>query len=167
MKFNYYVWVWRQVITHIWECCEDRNQYKPCKAKHDNTTYALSPWPYVRQPFAKSLRAQNRSSTLGMKSWFHGVHRPGRHPGLPHSPSNNHHRVAVTEATRFMRPHKSRISQYTIDTFSSWPNTTRSLIDTGGGYHLRSSESDIWPLSTFPSIILHFFLVALPSLKLR
>jgi hypothetical protein len=31
MKFNYYVWVWRQVITHIRDCCGDLNQYTPCK----------------------------------------------------------------------------------------------------------------------------------------
>jgi hypothetical protein len=38
--------------------------------------------------------------------------------------------------------------------------STRSLIDTGGGYHLRSSEYENRPLSTFPSGILHFPLVA-------
>jgi hypothetical protein len=32
---------------------------------------------------------------------------------------------------------------------------TRSLIDTGGGYHLRTSEYDNRPLSTFPSGTLH------------
>jgi hypothetical protein len=42
---------------------------------------------------------------------------------------------------------------------------TRSLIDTGGGYHLRSSEYEIRPLSTFPSGIPHFPLVVPPDLK--
>jgi hypothetical protein len=42
---------------------------------------------------------------------------------------------------------------------------TLSLIDTGGGYHLWSSEYENRPLSTFPSGILHFPLVALPGLK--
>jgi hypothetical protein len=56
MKFNYYVWVWQQVITHIQECHGDSNQYTPCKGKPDNMTYTLSLRPYVRLPFAKSLR---------------------------------------------------------------------------------------------------------------
>jgi hypothetical protein len=41
---------------------------------------------------------------------------------------------------------------------------TQSLIDTGGGYHLRSSEYENRPLSTFQSGILHFPLVAPPGL---
>jgi hypothetical protein len=40
----------------------------------------------------------------------------------------------------------------------------RSLIDTGRGYHLRSFEYENRPLSTFPSGILHFPLVARPVL---
>jgi hypothetical protein len=39
-----------------------------------------------------------------------------------------------------------------------------SLIDTGGGYHLQSSEYENRPLSTFSSGILHFPLVAPPGL---
>jgi hypothetical protein len=39
---------------------------------------------------------------------------------------------------------------------------TRSLIDTSGGSHLRSSEYENRPLLTFPSGILHFSLVACP-----
>jgi hypothetical protein len=41
---------------------------------------------------------------------------------------------------------------------------TRSLIDTDGGFHLRSSEYENNPLSTFPSSILHFPLVVLSGL---
>jgi hypothetical protein len=67
----------------------------PIGGKPDNTICAQSLRPYVRQPFTKSLRGRNRSSTLGIKSWFHSVRRPCRRPRLPHSPSNNHHRVAV------------------------------------------------------------------------
>jgi hypothetical protein len=40
----------------------------------------------------------------------------------------------------------------------------RSLIDTGGGYHLRSSEYENRLLSTFPSGILHFSLFVSPDL---
>jgi hypothetical protein len=40
----------------------------------------------------------------------------------------------------------------------------QSLIDIGGGYHFWSSEYEKRPLSTFPSGILHFPLVALPGL---
>jgi hypothetical protein len=41
---------------------------------------------------------------------------------------------------------------------------TRSLINTGGAYHLRSFEYENRPFSTFPSDILHFPLVAPPGL---
>jgi hypothetical protein len=61
----------------------------------DNMTYALPLGPYVRLPLAKSLRGQNRSSTLGLKYSFHSDRRPDRHPGLPHSPRNKYHIVAV------------------------------------------------------------------------
>jgi hypothetical protein len=47
------------------------------REKPDNTMYARSLGPYVRLPSAKSLRGRNRSSTLGMKSWFHSD-RPAR-----------------------------------------------------------------------------------------
>jgi hypothetical protein len=62
-----------EAITHIRECHGDSNQYTHCKGKLDHTTCARSLGHYVRLPFAKSLRDQNRSSTLGMKSWFHSV----------------------------------------------------------------------------------------------
>jgi hypothetical protein len=38
------------------------------REKPKKTTYTRSRGPYVRLPFAKSLRGQNRSSTLRMKS---------------------------------------------------------------------------------------------------
>jgi hypothetical protein len=62
----------------------------------DSMTHTLPPGPYIQLTFAKSLRGRNRSSTLGMKSWFHSVRRPSRRPGLAHSPTNIHHIVAVT-----------------------------------------------------------------------
>jgi hypothetical protein len=48
-----------------------------------------------------------------------------------------------------------------IQTQSTW-----SLIDTGGGYHLEVLSLWSRPLSTFPSSILHFPLIALPGLQL-
>jgi hypothetical protein len=43
---------------------------------------------------------------------------------------------------------------------------TWALIDTGGGYHLGAPNLQYRPLSTFPSSILHFPLIALPDLQL-
>jgi hypothetical protein len=43
---------------------------------------------------------------------------------------------------------------------------TRALIDTGRGYHLCVSNLQSRPLSTFPSIILHFPLIATLGLQL-
>jgi hypothetical protein len=42
----------------------------------------------------------------------------------------------------------------------------RSLIDIGGGCHLQSSKYENRPLSTFPSGILHFPLIAPSGLNL-
>jgi hypothetical protein len=42
----------------------------------------------------------------------------------------------------------------------------RALTDTGGGYHLGAPNLRSRPLSTFPSSILHFPLIALPGLQL-
>jgi hypothetical protein len=39
------------------------------------------------------------------------------------------------DATQFVGPHKSHMRQYTIQTYSPGPDD-RSLINTGGGYHL-------------------------------
>jgi hypothetical protein len=51
-----------------------------------------------------------------------------------------------------------------LNAYCNRAQPTWSLIDTGGGYHLRSSEYENIPLSTFPSGTLHFPLVAPPSL---
>jgi hypothetical protein len=71
---------------------------------------------------------------------------------------------AIVEATKFVRPHKSRMRQYIINACFNGAQPTWSLIDIGGGYHLQSSEYENSPLSPFPSGILHFSLVAPPAL---
>jgi hypothetical protein len=48
-------------------------------------------WPlrsHVQQPSKKSLLSQTWALALGMKFWPLAIIRPGRHPKLPHSPSN-------------------------------------------------------------------------------
>jgi hypothetical protein len=70
----------------------------------------------------------------------------------------------TVEATKFVGPHKSRMRQYIINASCGRAQSTWSLIDTGGGYHLWSSEYENRRLSTFPSGILHFPLVAPPNL---
>jgi hypothetical protein len=49
-------------------------KYTAYKRKPDNAIYARSLEPYVRLTFAKSLWGRYRSSTLGIKSWFHSDH---------------------------------------------------------------------------------------------
>jgi hypothetical protein len=71
---------------------------------------------------------------------------------------------AIIEATKFAGPHKSHMRQYIINACCNKAQLTQSLIDTGGGYHIRSSEYDNRPLSPFPSGILYFPLVAPPGL---
>jgi hypothetical protein len=36
----------------------------------------------------REVLSQNWAPAPGMKSWLLAIVRPGRHPGLPHSPSN-------------------------------------------------------------------------------
>jgi hypothetical protein len=119
----------------------DSSQFKPCKVTTDNTAYARSLGPYVQLPFAKSLRGQNHSSTLETKSWFHSDRsaRPSSwatsfsHQHPPYS-SGYGFDQAVTKATRFTRPHKSCMRQYTTQTCSLGLDD-RSLTDMGKGYH--------------------------------
>jgi hypothetical protein len=60
----------------------------------------------------------------------------------------------------FVGPHKFRMRQYIINACYNRAQPTQSLIDTGGGYHLQSSEHENISLSSFSSGILHFPLLA-------
>jgi hypothetical protein len=62
-------------------------------------------------------------------------------------------------------PIKFRMPQYTTQTCSSGPYD-RSLIDTGGGYHLEAPNFRSYHSSSFTSSILHFPLIAPPGLQL-
>jgi hypothetical protein len=47
-----------------------------------------------------------------------------------------------------------------------WTQSTRALIDTGGGYHLGALNLRSRQLSTFPSSILQFLQIVPPNLQL-
>jgi hypothetical protein len=64
------------------------------------------------------------------------------------------------EATKFAGPHKSLMRQYIIKCLFIRAQLMRALIDTGRGYHLGALNLWSRPLSTFPSSILHFPLIA-------
>jgi hypothetical protein len=53
----------------------------------------------------------------------------------------------TNEATKFAGPHKSHMLQYIINACCNRAQPMRSLIDTSGGYHLRSSEYENRPFS--------------------
>jgi hypothetical protein len=57
---------------------------------------------------------------------------------------------ATIEATKFVGSHKSHMRQYIINDCCNRAQPMRSLIDTGRGYHLRSSEYENRPLSLLP-----------------
>jgi hypothetical protein len=44
--------------------------------------------PAREEPDQHVLLSQNRAPALWMKTWLLAIVLPGRHPGLPHSPSN-------------------------------------------------------------------------------
>jgi hypothetical protein len=71
----------------------------------------------------------------------------------------------IVKATMLTWPHKSCMHQCIFKLAYRGPSD-QSLIDSGGGYHLRSSEYKNRPLSPFLSGILYFSLIALPGLIL-
>jgi hypothetical protein len=62
----------------------------PTEEEPNNISYVRPLGSHVRQPSVKSLLSQNRALAPEIKSWFPAIIRPGRHFGLPHSPSINH-----------------------------------------------------------------------------
>jgi hypothetical protein len=95
---------------------------------------------HVWQQFTTRSKSQARSylavvpSSTRMPQWTHR--------GWPDTISNNIHKEVRYRPTRqhtkilsLRDPIKSRMRQYTTQTCSSGPDD-RSLIDTGGGYHL-------------------------------
>jgi hypothetical protein len=102
---------------------------------------------------------------------FH-VYASADTPGWPDTiPYNIHKEVGYRPTRRHMKllslgiPYVSYASVHFKCLFI-WTQPTRALIDTGGGYHLRALNfrSDHSP--SFPSSILHFPLIAPPSLQL-
>jgi hypothetical protein len=65
------------------------------------------------------------------------------------------------EATKFVGAHKSHMCQYIINACCNKAQPTRSLIDTGRGYHLQSYKHENIPLIALPiwySPLSHSFL---------
>jgi hypothetical protein len=71
------------------------------------------------------------------------------------------------DTTQFVGPHESCMHQYTTQNLFILTQPTRALIDTGGGYHLGAPNFRSDHSSLFSSIILHFPLIAPPSLILN
>jgi hypothetical protein len=67
---------------------------------------------------------------------------------------------AIIDATKFARPHKSHMRQYTTQCLLQQGTTDAVLNRHRRGLPPWSSESNIRPLSSFPSSIPHFPLVA-------
>jgi hypothetical protein len=88
---------------------------------------------------------------------------------LPHFTSVRYGRIASVSAAHDATQFGDSICSVCVSTFkclSIQTQPTRALIDTGGSYHLEASNiiSDHSP--SFPSSILHFFLIALSGLQL-
>jgi hypothetical protein len=71
---------------------------------------------------------------------------------------------ATVDATKFAGPHKSHMRQYITQCLLQQGTTDAVLNRHRRGLPPWSSESDIRPLSSYPSSIPHFPLVAPPSL---
>jgi hypothetical protein len=57
---------------------------------------------------------------------------------------------AIVETTKFAGAHKSHMRQYIIKSLFIWAQPMRALIDSGGGYHLRSSEFTVQTTLNLP-----------------
>jgi hypothetical protein len=111
-----------------------------------NTSYA---WPlesHIRQSSMKSLLSQNQVSALGIMSWLLAIIRPGRHPRLPHSPSDKPPQSregrfdkVVTGLLGLPGPINPTCGQYK-SSLAIGAKMTWSLINTGEGYHIGTSE---------------------------
>jgi hypothetical protein len=71
---------------------------------------------------------------------------------------------ATVKTTKFVGPINLVCASTQLNAYCNREQPTRSLIDTGGAYHLGSSEYENRLLSTFLSGILQFPLVAQPGL---
>jgi hypothetical protein len=82
-----------------------------------------------------------------MKSWLPTIVRPGHHPGLPHSPSTKPSQSrevrfdkVVTKLLGLPGLIKPNMRPVQIKACPSRSKMMRSLINTGEGYHLETSE---------------------------
>jgi hypothetical protein len=94
------------------------------------------------------------------------------HRGWPDTVSYNIHKEVGYHPTRWhvkllslKIPYVPYVSVYFKCLFIR-TQLTRALIDTAGGYHLRTPNFRSDHSSSFPSNILHFFLIAPPGLQL-
>jgi hypothetical protein len=137
--------------------------YNLAREKPDNMTHVRSQrpheWPQLTMIIKESGRALPhpsaclpRDASTDIRGW--PIHYPDVHPG------------GMVEYRLTRRPWKLPSLQGPISLVCARAQLTWSLIDTGMGYHLRSSEHEHRPLSTFSSSIFHFPLVALPGLIL-
>jgi hypothetical protein len=96
---------------------------------------------------------------------IHGwpIHYPDVHPRgmVGYRPT-----LVTIEATQFAGPHKSRMCQYIINAYSVGPNRCTPWLTQAGATTFGASNmtTDLSPI--FPYGILHFLLVAPPSLTL-
>jgi hypothetical protein len=115
----------------------------------------VPPFPSARLP---------RDTTLGAIRGC-SIHYPGIHHCRRGEVSSN---SVLIEATKFVRPHRSRMHHYIINACSTEPNMTRSLINIGEGYHrgaLNMTSNHSHPSHLVFSTCRP--LVSSPSLRLR
>jgi hypothetical protein len=152
-------------VTEIWI------NSQACKGINLTTWHTLAWGHHEWQPFTTWPKSRARSYLTLVPS---STRMPRRtHRGWPRALSHctpvKQGKVSsnssTNEATQFrdsICPYASVHFKYLfIRTQPMW-----ALIDTGGGYHLGVPKLWSRPLSTFPSSILHFPLIALPGLQL-
>jgi hypothetical protein len=148
-------WQQQVSVTHFWECHSDSNQYTLVGNKPDNMTYAQSLEPYVWQQFTMTIK-ESIQTHLTLVHVFHAMSRRASLSGtytIPVYITTGMVGYCLTqrpsELLSLRDPHKSHMRYYIIK-LAHQGQATQSLIDSGRGYHLRSSEHENTQLIAIP-----------------
>jgi hypothetical protein len=153
-----------RLITETWA---NLNLAREITWQHDTH----EPWrQHEWQQLTTRSKSQARSYLTLVSSSSHIPRQT--HCGWPDTiPYNIHKEVGYRPTQWHMKllslwdPIKSRMHEYKTQTCSSGSDD-RSITDTSGGYHLGAPNFRSDHSSNFPSSILHFPLIAPPSLQL-
>jgi hypothetical protein len=163
---TFYICTQRTSLTHSRGYREDSNQYSPCKGNNLTTRHT---WAMKATRVAtfhddyQRVRTKSYLTPVPSSRWKpHRVVRGWPEHYLFYHPWSEvrYHPTQRPSSYYVSGGISARMRQYTTQSLLQGAQQTWSLIDTGGGYHLQSSEYHVAHSHSFPSSILHFPLLA-------